>query len=116
MATVTRTYLIDDLDGSKDDVENVLLALDGMSYEIDLSAANAGRLREKLERFVAAASPVKAVKSAPAGRGPKGKAAKTAPAPSNRALSRISLGMLRKNERSTTTLKPVTRPGRIRAG
>jgi len=84
MATVTRTYLVDDLDGSEDDVENVLLALDGTNYEIDLSAANAGRLREKLDRFVAAASPVKAVKSAPAGRGPKGKAAKTASVPSNR--------------------------------
>lgn len=85
MATVTRTYLVDDLDGSEDDVENVLLALDGMNYEIDLSASNAGRLREKLDRFVAAASPVKAAKSAPAGRGPKGKkAAKNAPVPSNR--------------------------------
>ena len=84
MATVTRIYLVDDLDGSEDDVENVLLALDGTNYEIDLSASNAGRLREKLDRFVAAASPVKAAKSAPARRGPKGKAAKTASVPSNR--------------------------------
>jgi hypothetical protein len=38
-------------------------------------------LREKLDRFVAAASPVKATKSAPAKRGPKGKATT---APSNR--------------------------------
>ena len=81
MATVTRTYLTDDLDGSEEDVATVLLALDGTNYEIDLSAANAGRLREKLDRFVAAASPVKAAKSAPARRGPKGK---TGPAPSNR--------------------------------
>ena len=85
MATVTRTYLIDDLDGSKDDVENVLLALDGMSYEIDLSAANAGRLREKLERFVNAASPVKTAKPAPAKRGTKGAKEKAAaPARTNR--------------------------------
>ena len=87
MTTVTRTYLVDDLDGSQEDVENVLLALDGTNYEIDLSASNAGRLREKLARFVAAASPVKAAKSAPARRGPRGKAAasaKTAPVPSNR--------------------------------
>ncbi|HZY00150.1 MAG TPA: Lsr2 family protein [Dermatophilaceae bacterium] len=87
MVTVTRTYLVDDLDGSEEDVENVLLALDGTNYEIDLSASNAGRLREKLERFVAAASPVKAAKSVPARRGPRGKAAtsaKTAPVPSNR--------------------------------
>lgn len=84
MATVTRTYLVDDLDGSEEDVATVLLALDGTNYETDLSAANAGRLREKLDRFVAAASPVKAVKSAPVRPGPKGKAVKTAPVPSNR--------------------------------
>ena len=88
MATVTRTYLVDDLDGSQDDVENVLLALDGTNYEIDLSASNAGKLRDKLERFVAAASPVKtAAKSVQTRRGPRGKAAtspKAAPVPSNR--------------------------------
>src|SRR6478609_4250654 len=86
MATITRTYLVDDLDGSQEDVENVLLALDGTNYEIDLSASNAGRLRDKLARFVAAASPVKAA-TAPTRRGPRGKAAtsaKTAPVPSNR--------------------------------
>ena len=59
MATVTRTYLVDDLDESEEDVENVLLALDGTNYEIDLSAANAGRLREKLARVIAAASAVR---------------------------------------------------------
>ena len=83
MATVTRTYLVDDLDGSQEDVEKVLLALDGTNYEIDLSAANAGKLRDKLARFVAAASPAKTA-GAPARRGPRGKAAKTAPVPSNR--------------------------------
>jgi len=46
MATVTRTYLVDDLDESEEDVENVLLALDGTNYEIDLSAANAGVMPE----------------------------------------------------------------------
>ena len=46
MATFTRTYLIDDLDESEEGVENVLFALDGTNYEIDLSAANAGKLRE----------------------------------------------------------------------
>jgi hypothetical protein len=68
MATVTRRYLIDDLDGSQEDVHTVRLALDGTNYEIDLSASNAGRLREKLGRFVDAASPAKAVPSAPAKR------------------------------------------------
>jgi hypothetical protein len=85
MATVTRTYLVDDLDGSVEDVENVLHALDGTNYEIDLSASNAGILREKLERFVNAASAVKAAMPAPSKRstrGAKGKAA--APAPTSR--------------------------------
>ncbi len=55
MVTVTHTYMIDDLDGSEDDVSTVLFALDKKDlfaldkkdYEIDLSAANAERLREK---------------------------------------------------------------------
>lgn len=82
MATVTRTYLVDDLDGSEEDVENVLLALDGTNYEIDLSSANADKLRTKLARFVDAATPVKG-KSAPVAK----KAVKTrtaAPVPANR--------------------------------
>jgi len=52
MATVTRTFLVDDLDGSTEDVENVRISLDGTDFEIDLSAANAARLREKLARYV----------------------------------------------------------------
>ena len=52
MATVTRTFLVDDLDGSTEDVENVRLSLDGTDFEIDLSAANAARLREKLAKYV----------------------------------------------------------------
>ena len=52
MATVTRTFLVDDLDGSTEDVENVQISLDGTNFEIDLSAANAARLREKLAKFV----------------------------------------------------------------
>ena len=52
MATVTRTFLVDDLDGSTGDVENVRISLDDADFEIDLSAAKAARLREKLDRFV----------------------------------------------------------------
>lgn len=52
MATVTRTFLVDDLDGSTEDVESVEIRLDGTNFEIDLSAANAARLREKLARYV----------------------------------------------------------------
>lgn len=68
MATVTRTYLVDDLDGSEDEVETVHFALDGHSYEIDLNPEHATVLREKLERFVEAATPVKGAKPARRGR------------------------------------------------
>lgn len=59
MATVTRTYMIDDLDGSEEDVSTVLFSLDRKDFEIDLSAANAEQLRGKLAKFVDAATPVK---------------------------------------------------------
>ena len=52
MATVTRTFLVDDLDGSTEDVQNVRISLDGTDFEIDLSATNATRLREKLAKYV----------------------------------------------------------------
>ena len=79
MATVTRTYLLDDLDGSDDEVSTVRLHLDKKDYEIDLSAANEERLREKLAKFLDAATPVgprrarttaarKTVKAIPASR------------------------------------------------
>jgi len=57
MALITRVYLVDDLDGSQDDVSTVSFHLDGKDFEIDLSAANAERLRGKLAKFVDAASP-----------------------------------------------------------
>jgi hypothetical protein len=52
MATITKTFTVDDIDGSQNDVSTVQIALDDVSYEIDLSADNAARLREKLARFV----------------------------------------------------------------
>ena len=52
MATVTRTYMVDDLDGSEGDVSTVQIALDKVNYEIDLSDDNAERLREQLAKFV----------------------------------------------------------------
>jgi hypothetical protein len=69
MALITRTYLADDLDGSEDNVSRVTFNLDGTDYEIDLSAANAERLRDKLAKFVDAASPVKPARSRPVKRG-----------------------------------------------
>ena len=71
VATVTRTYLTDDIDGSDEDVNTVEFTLDGTSFEIDLSAANEQRLRDKLARFVDAASPAKQPKAAPAKRSTK---------------------------------------------
>ncbi|MET0236683.1 MAG: histone-like nucleoid-structuring protein Lsr2 [Kibdelosporangium sp.] len=45
--------LVDDLDGStSEDVERVTFGLDESKYEIDLTAANAGRLRELLAQYV----------------------------------------------------------------
>jgi len=36
MTTITRTFLVDGLDGSTEDVENVQISLDGTNFEIDL--------------------------------------------------------------------------------
>ena len=54
MAKQTTVTLIDDIDGSKAD-ESVEFAIDGKSYEIDLSSANSTRLRDALAPFVGAA-------------------------------------------------------------
>jgi hypothetical protein len=54
VAKQTTVTLVDDLDGSTAD-EQVEFAMDGKSYEIDLSAANSARLREALAPFVSAA-------------------------------------------------------------
>ncbi len=51
MAQQVNVVLVDDLDGSEAD-ETVTFALDGISYEIDLTADNAERLREALSEWV----------------------------------------------------------------
>lgn len=53
MAKATVTYLADDLDGSDAD-ETVRFALDGKSFEIDLSKKNATALRKALKPYVTA--------------------------------------------------------------
>ncbi|SDN34390.1 histone-like nucleoid-structuring protein Lsr2 [Allokutzneria albata] len=53
---VIRT-LVDDLDGSEAE-ETVEFAIDGVSYEIDLSGGNAGKLRDSLADFIASARKV----------------------------------------------------------
>lgn len=54
MAQKVQVILTDDLDGGDAD-ETVQFAIDGISYEIDLSEANAEALREALATYVAVA-------------------------------------------------------------
>ena len=54
MAKQTVVTLVDDLDGSEA-TESVPFGIDGKGYEVDLSAANAERLRGLLAPFVASA-------------------------------------------------------------
>jgi len=51
MARQVITTLIDDLDGKAAD-RTVEFSLDGLSYTIDLSEANAGKLRKALDPFI----------------------------------------------------------------
>ena len=76
MARQTIVQLIDDLDQGKAD-ETVSFALDGVSYEIDLSAKNAAKMRDALANYVANArrsSRGSAVRSGGSGR--RGRAAR----------------------------------------
>ena len=77
MATMTTVTLVDDLDGTEA-AESVSFALDGASYEIDLSDDNAGKLRDALAGFVASARRVDGGRRGP-GR-PKATAPKAAKA------------------------------------
>ena len=52
MAQRVSVELVDDIDGS-DASETVSFGLDGAQYEIDLSAANAEKLREALRPYAA---------------------------------------------------------------
>ena len=54
MAKQTTVILVDDLDGSEA-TEQVEFAVDGRSYEIDLSAQNSAKLREVLAPYISAA-------------------------------------------------------------
>src|SRR5450755_4620521 len=54
VAQKVQVILTDDLEGGEAD-ETVAFAIDGVSYEIDLSEANAEALREALARHVQAA-------------------------------------------------------------
>jgi nucleoid-associated protein Lsr2 len=54
MAQKVTVQLVDDLDGSQsNDISTVTFGLDGVTYEIDLTEANADILRKSLEEFAA---------------------------------------------------------------
>jgi hypothetical protein len=55
MAQKTIINMVDDLDGTKADFADFPFALDGVTYEIDLSTANRDKLFQKLEDFLAVA-------------------------------------------------------------
>ena len=51
MAQKVQVLLVDDIDGGTAE-ETVTFALDGVNYEIDLTAENAAQLRESFSRWV----------------------------------------------------------------
>jgi hypothetical protein len=57
VAKIVQETLVDDLDGSSAD-ETVTFALDGTSYEIDLSKGNAKKLRDAVGSFAGSARKV----------------------------------------------------------
>ncbi len=63
MAKRVQVVLEDDVDGSLAD-ETVSFGLDGVSYEIDLSAANAAALRDQLASWIGAAQRIGGRRSA----------------------------------------------------
>ncbi|MBF6299712.1 histone-like nucleoid-structuring protein Lsr2 [Nocardia amamiensis] len=52
MAKKVTVSLIDDVDGESIADETIEFAIDGVSYEIDLSSANAAKLRDGLDEWV----------------------------------------------------------------
>ena len=75
MAQQVTVVLVDDLDGSTA-AETLDFELDGRSYEVDLSTDNAGKLRNALAPFAAAARRV--------GKAPRQRSAQTARPEANR--------------------------------
>lgn len=67
MAQKVTVTLIDDLDGSVA-VETVPIGLDGVAYEIDLSADNADKLRTSLAKFVGASRKLAGIGAKPRAR------------------------------------------------
>ena len=68
MAQKVQVVLVDDIDGGEA-VETLSFSLDGVGYEIDLSAANAADLREAVAPWISAGRRVSGRRSASRGRG-----------------------------------------------
>ncbi|MBB2942789.1 histone-like nucleoid-structuring protein Lsr2 [Actinoplanes sp. CA-015351] len=86
MARQVITTLIDDLDGKKAD-RTVEFSLDGVSYTIDLSEANAGKLRKVLDPYISAGTRL--------GRTTSGRIGSRALAPARTAGSRDENRLIR---------------------
>jgi hypothetical protein len=71
VAQKVEVTLVDDLDGGAAD-ETVSFAIDGASYEIDLSGKNAQKLRDAVTPFLGAARKVGRVSARSGGRGRSG--------------------------------------------
>ncbi|MGH1563811.1 histone-like nucleoid-structuring protein Lsr2 [Mumia sp. DW29H23] len=72
MAQKIQVILVDDIDGG-DAEETISFALDGVSYEIDLSAKNAKKLRDALAPYVAEARKARGSRRRPGGGGGAGR-------------------------------------------
>ena len=68
MAQKVQVILVDDIDGGPAE-ETLSFSLDGVSYEIDLSSANAAKLRDSFAPYVGTARRVGGRSSAGRGRG-----------------------------------------------
>jgi nucleoid-associated protein Lsr2 len=71
MAQKVQVILVDDIDGGPAD-ETLSFSLDGVSYEIDLSTANAAKLRGSFAPYVGHARKVGGRSSAGRGRARRG--------------------------------------------
>jgi hypothetical protein len=71
MAQKVQVILVDDIDGGPAE-ETLSFSLDGVSYEIDLSTANAAKLRDSVAPYVGTARRVGGRSSAGRGRARRG--------------------------------------------
>ncbi|MFI1192787.1 Lsr2 family protein [Micromonospora sp. NPDC020750] len=83
--------LVDDLDGGDAD-ETVKFALDGVQYEIDLSKANAEKLRGAFAQYVGAGTKVGRGGVVVGGRAARGRGGATADREQNKAIRQWAKG------------------------